>query len=252
MFEGKTVAVIIPALNEAENLADVIGGIPSFVDRIVVADNGSTDGTGQIAIKTGAELTMTTEAGYGRACLAAIEHLENTGKSPQIIIFMAGDGSDDPDQMDWLVKPLAKGEALMSLASRKTGRVEQGAMTPLQKAGSQLAVWLIKRIWGVSYTDLAPYRAITWDCLLGLGMCDKDFGWTVEMQIKAAQNGVTFVEIPAKYRQRRHGRSKVGGSIKGSLMAGKRILGWIFSQFLQGIVSQKKLPAAKPPKNLPR
>lgn len=236
MFEDKTVAVIIPALNEAQNITEVIRGIPSFVDRVVVADNGSTDGTGQIAIKAGAELATTDRAGYGRACLAAIEHLEKTGELPQIVVFMAGDGSDDPDQMSQLLTPLARDKAEMSLASRKTGKVEQGAMTLLQKAGNLLAVWLIKRLWGVSYTDLAPYRAVTWDCLLGLGMCDKDFGWTVEMQIKAAQKGLTFVEIPARYRQRRHGSSKVGGSIKGSLMAGKRILGWIFSQFLRGVV----------------
>ena len=219
MRQGKSIGVVIPALNEADAIGKVIAEIPAWVDRIVVADNGSTDGTGDVARTAGAMVVREAEPGYGAACLAGIA----TAGDVDILVFLDGDHSDYPGDMAELVDPIAAGTYDFVLGSRATGEREAGSLTPQQRFGNWLATFLMRLLWGVRYTDLGPFRAIARPALERLGMADRNYGWTVEMQIKAARAGLRIDEVPARYR-RRIGVSKVSGTIKGTIMAGYKIL----------------------------
>jgi glycosyltransferase involved in cell wall biosynthesis len=227
MRGGLSVGVVIPALNEAGAIGAVIGEIPDWVDRVVVADNGSTDGTDEAARRAGATVVSEPERGYGAACLAGIAAVG----AVDVVVFLDGDYSDYPADMGALVDPIVAGEADLVLGSRTLGEREAGALTPQQVFGNWLATRLIGRIWGLRFTDLGPFRAIRRSALERLAMADRDYGWTVEMQIKAARLGLACREVPARYR-RRIGRSKVSGTIKGTFRAGTKILWLIGSNAL--------------------
>ncbi len=222
MRNGCSIAVVIPALNEERAIAQVIKEIPSWADRIIVADNGSTDGTSAAAKQAGATVVYQPERGYGAACLAAIAELGAT----DIVVFVDGDLSDYPEDMDQLVDPIAAGRCDMVIASRAIGEREAGALTPQQLFGNWLATRLMRLIWGAKFTDLGPFRAIRNLALKQIGMRDRDYGWTVEMQIRAIEEGLTYIEVPARYR-RRIGESKVSGTVRGTVMAGYKILSLI-------------------------
>ena len=213
------VTVIIPVLNEAEALPRVLGSIPDWVAAVIVADNGSTDGSDVIAKKGGAIVVREPRRGYGSACLAALA----AAPASDIIVFMDGDASDDPGEMAGLVTPIASGKADLVLGSRTLGRRESGSLTPQQIFGNWLACLLIRLIWGVRFTDLGPFRAVRRTALDELAMGDRNYGWTVEMQVKAARSGLRCLEVPANYRTR-IGRSKVSGTIRGVIGAGTKIL----------------------------
>jgi glycosyltransferase involved in cell wall biosynthesis len=219
MREGSTIGVVIPALNEEPAIGRVVADVPVWVDRIVVVDNGSRDRTGEAAAAAGARVVREAEPGYGAACLAGIAAVRDL----DIVVFMDGDYSDFGEDMGDLVDPIARGEADMVLGSRVMGEREAGSLTPQQRFGNWLATRLILLRWGVTYTDLGPYRAISRTALERLGMADRNYGWTVEMQVKAAERGLTVMEVPARYR-RRIGQSKVSGTVKGAVRAGIKIL----------------------------
>lgn len=215
-----SVAVVIPVLNEAEALPKVLASLPSWVAHIIVADNGSSDGSGDIARQAGAIVVEEPRRGYGSACLKAIAALP---ADVDIVVFMDGDASDDTSEMAALVAPIARGEADLMLGSRVMGQREKGALTPQQVFGNALACSLIRLFWRVRFTDLGPFRAIGREALARLQMADPDYGWTVEMQVRAAKLGLVCREIPARYR-RRIGTSKVSGTIRGVIGAGTKIL----------------------------
>ena len=220
------VTVIIPALNEARSLPLVLSDLPA-VGRVIVVDNGSTDDTRAVAASCGAHVVTELERGYGAACLAGIAEIGRLAKlgepAPEIIVFIDADYSDHPDQLPALVKPIDDGEADFVLGSRLLGEREQGAMPHQSVYGNQFACWLMRRLWGAKYTDLGPFRAISYQRLLDLRMVDRNFGWTIEMQIKAARHGLRTMEVPVRYR-RRIGASKISGTVSGTVGAGSKIL----------------------------
>lgn len=228
MRGGRSIAVVIPALDEEAAIGAVVRDIPSFVDRIIVADNGSRDRTADVARTAGAIVVHEAEKGYGAACLKGIA----AAGDADIVVFMDGDHSDFGADMPTLVDPIIEGRADFVLASRVTGERESGSLTPQQQFGNWLATTLIRLIWRARYTDLGPYRAISREALDRLAMADRNFGWTVEMQIKAAEAGLRFEEVPGRYR-RRIGQSKVSGTISGSVKAGYKILSIIGRQGLR-------------------
>jgi len=222
------VAVIIPALNEEAALPRVLREIPRpRVRRIVVADNGSTDHTARVATEHGAEVVHEPERGYGAACLKALSHLADD--PPDIVVFLDGDYSDHPDELVSLIDPIVVGDADMVIGSRARGHQEGGALSPQQRVGNAIACRALRLLYGVRYTDLGPFRAIRWEILQALRMQDRNYGWTVEMQIKAARHGVAYREVPVSYRQR-IGVSKVSGTTRGSLGAGAKIL-WLLGRY---------------------
>ena len=224
----QSVDVIIPALNEQDALPLVLRDIPRPpVRRVIVADNGSTDRTAEVALKNGAEVVHEPERGYGAACLKALAHL--AADPPDIVVFLDGDYSDHPDELLSLIDPIRAGDADMVVGSRTRGRQERGALSPQQRAGNAVACGALRLMYGVRYTDLGPFRAIRWGALQALGMQDRNYGWTVEMQIKAAQRGITYREVPVSYRQR-IGVSKVSGTVRGSVSAGAKIL-WLLGRY---------------------
>ena len=213
------ICVIIPALNEERAIGRVIADIPAWVDRVVVADNGSTDRTADIARGAGAVVVAESEPGYGAACLAGLTAIADA----DIVVFLDGDYSDYPEEMTSLVDPIIARGADMVIGSRVLGVREAGALTPQQRFGNWLATRLIRLIWGTRYTDLGPFRAIRVSSLDRLAMRDRTYGWTVEMQIKAAMHAMAVSEVPVRYR-RRIGVSKISGTIKGTIKAGWTIL----------------------------
>jgi len=224
----QSVDVIIPALNEQDALPLVLRDIPRPpVRRVIVADNGSTDRTAEVALKNGAEVVHEPERGYGAACLKALAHL--AADPPDIVVFLDGDYSDHPDELLSLIDPIRAGDADMVVGSRTRGRQERGALSPQQRAGNAIACGALRLLYGVRYTDLGPFRAIRWGALRALGMQDRNYGWTIEMQIKAAQRGITYREVPVSYRQR-IGVSKVSGTVRGSVSAGAKIL-WLLGRY---------------------
>ena len=223
MRAGVNVAVIIPALNEERSIALVLDAIPDWVDDVVVGDNGSSDRTAEVARTHGARVVLAPRRGYGSACLAAMAIL----KSPDIVVFLDGDFSDHPEQMDRLVDPIIAGTADLVIGSRVLGVHEPGSLTPQARFGNWLATRLIRLFWKTRYTDLGPFRAIRYATLKSLRMADPDYGWTVEMQVKSAIQGVRAAEVAVDYR-RRIGTSKVSGTIRGVFGAGHKILGTIF------------------------
>ncbi len=225
---NKIIDVIIPALNEADAIALVIQDIPKKIVRhIIVGDNGSTDDTADIAKNKGAIVVKASQKGYGTACLAAIDYVESLAEKPDIIVFLDGDYSDFPAQMVELIRPILEEEYDLVIGSRALGQRARGSMTLPQKVGNGLATRLIRWIYGYHFTDLGPFRAIKWTALQQLEMKDPDFGWTAEMQVKAARQKLKTTEVPVNYRKR-VGVSKVSGTFKGSVLAGYKILKVVF------------------------
>ena len=219
MRNDKRVAVVIPAQNEAEAIGKVVAEVPTWVDQIVVADNGSSDTTAAVAKTAGATVVCEQEPGYGAACLAGIAAVEDA----EIIVFLDGDYSDYPQEMARLEDPIAFGASELVIGSRVTGIREAGALLPQQRWGNWLATALIRMIWRGRYTDLGPFRAIDAQCLAALTMTDRNFGWTVEMQIRALEEGLRIIEVPVSYRCR-VGTSKISGTVRGVVQAGSKIL----------------------------
>jgi glycosyltransferase involved in cell wall biosynthesis len=220
--------VIIPAYNEEKSIAKVIGDLPkSILRHIVVCDNGSTDATAKVAHNCGATVVAAPSKGYGNACLHGIAFLQTLQEAPEIVVFLDGDYSDHPEELESLVAPILEQGMDMVIGSRALGKLEKGAMQPQQIFGNWLATTLIKLLYGVNFTDLGPFRAIRWNRLMEIDMKDRDFGWTVEMQVKAAKFGLKSIEVPVTYRKR-IGVSKVSGTVKGTILAGHKILWTIF------------------------
>jgi len=221
------VAVVIPVFNERESLPLVVGAIPAGVaDEIVVVDNGSTDGTAEIARKLPVRVVREDRRGYGSACLAGVAALAS--RPPDVLVFLDGDFSDHPEEMPLLLDAIAAGAELV-IGSRVLGRREPGALLPQARLGNALACALIRALYGHRYTDLGPFRAIRWSAYQTLGMEDVSFGWTCEMQVKALQRGLRVVEVPVSYR-RRVGVSKITGTLSGTVRAGFKIL-WTISRY---------------------
>jgi len=220
--------VIIPAFNEEASIAAVIKHIPeNYVRDVIVANNASTDSTKEVAKSAGATVVDQPNKGYGNACLKGLEHIENKNESPDIVVFLDGDFSDYPEQMPEVVRPIIEENADMVIGSRALGKKQGGSMMPQQIFGNWLATTLIRWFYGIRYTDLGPFRAIRYTSLKQIGMVDRDFGWTVEMQVKAAKLGLSITEVPVDYKKR-IGVSKVTGTIKGTFMAGYKIIYTIF------------------------
>lgn len=219
------VDVIIPALDEEAAIGLVLDEIPrDRVRRVVVADNGSRDRTAEVARRHGAEVVREPRRGYGAACLAALTAIASD--PPEVVVFLDGDRSDRPEQLPLLLEPIERGEADLVIGSRVLGRREAGSLTPQQRVGNQVACVALRLLYGAHYTDLGPFRAIRYDALRALDMGDPDYGWTIEMQIKAARRGLRHAEVPVDYR-RRIGESKVSGTLRGTVGASVKILGWL-------------------------
>lgn len=226
----KKTVVIIPALNEEHSIGQVIADIPrDLVTEVVVVNNGSTDSTARVASDGGATVIDEERRGYGQACLAGINYINKSSYLPDIIVFLDGDYSDYPREIKDIVSPIAAGGYDLVIGSRTIGERQKGALLPQALVGNYVATRLIKLLYGVNFTDLGPFRAIRYDRLFSLDMRDRTFGWTVEMQIKAAKKGLRCTEVPVSYRKR-IGTSKITGTITGSVMAGVKIIWMIFRQ----------------------
>ncbi|MCG6913643.1 glycosyltransferase family 2 protein [bacterium BMS3Abin03] len=225
-------SVIIPAFNEEKSIGKVINDLPSnIISEIIVVDNNSTDNTGKAAAKSGATVLFEGTKGYGVACLKGIEYLK--GKNCGIVVFLDGDYSDYPEEIIELIKPIEYNQFDFVLGSRVLGKREKGSLPFQSRIGSVVAGSLMNLFWHIKYTDLGPFRAIRFDKLIELNMKDKWFGWTVEMQIKAAKKKFRILEIPVSYRKR-IGESKVTGTLKGTFMASVIILKTIFIEVIKG------------------
>ncbi|CAM1347950.1 MULTISPECIES: glycosyltransferase family 2 protein [Tenacibaculum] len=226
------IKVIIPAYNEQDSIVHVINDIPSLVNEVIVISNNSTDNTEINAKNAGATVLTEDRKGYGYACLKGMEYIasssiKNPNNKPDIIVFLDGDYSDYPEQLTELIAPIINDDIDFVIGARVQRLREKGSMTPQQVFGNWLATFLMKLFFGATFTDLGPFRAIKYNKLLALNMEDKTYGWTVEMQLKALKQKLSYAEIPMKYRNR-IGVSKVSGTVKGSILAGIKILGWIF------------------------
>lgn len=215
------VGVVIPVFNERRSLPLVVADLPrDRVAEIVVVDNGSTDDTASVARELPVRLVREERRGYGSACLAGIDALKSL--PPEVVVFLDGDYSDHPEELPLLLDGIAAGADLV-IGSRMLGSREPGALLPQARFGNALACSLIRLLFGHRYTDLGPFRAIRWGALERLGMNDRDFGWTVEMQVKALREGLRVAEVPVSYR-RRVGVSKISGTLSGAFRAGSKIL----------------------------
>jgi glycosyltransferase involved in cell wall biosynthesis len=221
------IKVIIPAYNEQDSIGKVVRDIPKIVDEIIVISNNSTDKTEENAKNAGATVLSESRKGYGYACLKGMDYIAQKEIKPEIVVFLDGDYSDYPEQLIALINPILIDNLDFVVGARVKELRESGAMTPQQIFGNWLATTLMKLFFNARYTDLGPFRAIKYDKLLGLKMEDTTYGWTVEMQLKALKQQLTYTEARMKYRNR-IGISKVSGTIKGSILAGIKILGWIF------------------------
>ena len=217
---GMRVAIIIPTFNEAQSIGAVVASIPRDVaDLVIVADGGSTDGTADIARRAGAEV-ITVGRGYGRACLAGVQAADEA----DIVVFMDGDGADDPTALASMVQAISAGGYDFVIGSRARGNREPGSMAGHQILAGLAAGALIGLLYGVRYTDMCAYRAMRRDTLLRLGMRELTYGWNLEMQMRVARSGLRVLELPVSYRRRSGGESKVAGNLRGSLKAGSRII----------------------------
>lgn len=222
--------IIIPALNEEKSIGKVLQNLPkAHYHSVIVVNNGSTDNTAEVAEENGAIVLTEERHGYGQACLAGLDYVAKLpdNQKPEMIAFIDGDFSDDPSELPLLLEPIKNGSAEMVIGSRALGNSERGSMTIPQEFGNFLATRLIRLFYKVKFTDLGPFRAIKYSALLELDMQDTNYGWTVEMQIKAAKAGIKSQEVPVSYR-RRIGKSKISGTIKGSILAGSKILWKIY------------------------
>jgi len=221
-----SIYIIIPAFDEEQSIGHVLDDIPrDHVEEIIVVNNNSKDATAEKAAAHGATVLDENEQGYGAACLKGLAHVRSKQPDPvkTIIAFLDGDYSDYPEQMYRVIKPIVEGQADMVIGSRRLGTAEKGSLTPQQIFGNWLATYMIRVMYHFKYTDLGPFRAIRWDALETIGMVDRNYGWTVEMQVKALKKGLNVSEVPVDYKQR-IGTSKVSGTLKGTLMAGYKII----------------------------
>ena len=218
---------MIPVFNERRSLPLVVADIPKdLVSEIVVVDNGSTDGTGEVARDLPVRLVREARRGYGSACLAGVAALEKS--PPDVLVFLDGDYSDHPAEMPLLLAAIERGADLV-IGSRVLGHAEEGALLPQARWGNRLACALIRLLYGHAYTDLGPFRAVRWSAYRRLGMKDTNFGWTCEMQVKALRAGLSVAEVPVSYRKR-VGVSKITGTVTGTIRAGHKIL-WTIARY---------------------
>jgi glycosyltransferase involved in cell wall biosynthesis len=221
------IKVIIPAYNEQDSIAKVIAKIPKIVNEIIVVNNNSTDHTLNNAKNAGATVITENNRGYGFACLKGLDYIANLERKPDIIVFLDGDYSDYPEELTKVVAPILNDNLDFVVGARVKELREAGAMTPQQIFGNWLATFLMKQIFNSKFTDLGPFRAIKYKKLLQLDMQDQTYGWTVEMQLKALKQKLSYTEVPLRYKNR-IGVSKVSGTVKGTIFAGIKILNWIF------------------------
>ena len=229
------ISVIIPALNEEEPIADVVRVVAAthIPREIIVVDNGSTDRTAEHARQAGAKVVSEPTRGYGRACAAGVRALS---AECEIVVFLDGDGSDCPEFMNQLVDPIVRGTHDFVIGSRTRGQREPGSMNLQQIFAGRCAGWLLSILYGVRYSDMCPFRAIRRDALEKLSMREETYGWNLEMQMKAARSGLRILEVPVNHRRRTGGVSKVSGTLRGTFVAGARIL-----TTLLRIAAEKKL-----------
>ncbi len=226
------IKVIIPAFNEADSISKVIKELPSSVSEIIVVNNNSTDSTVQNAEKAGATVVSEIRKGYGYACLKGLDYIAKQSKAPNIIVFIDGDYSDYPEELEKVVAPIIEKDIDFVVGARVKNLREEGSMTPQQIFGNWLATFLMRLFFRAKFTDLGPFRAIKYEKLKELEMADKTYGWTVEMQLKVLRKKMTYIEVPVRYKKR-IGVSKVSGTVKGSIFAGIKILAWIFKYSLK-------------------
>ena len=227
MVNTKNIKVIIPAYNEQDAIANVIKEIPTLVSEIIVVDNNSSDETSNVAKNAGATVLFQPKKGYGYACLMGMDYVKNLNEETDIIVFLDGDYSDYPNELLKLIEPIIKDDIDFVVGARVKRLREKGAMTPQQVFGNWLATFLMKLFFKAKFSDLGPFRAIKYEKLLALQMEDKTYGWTVEMQLKVLKQKMSYVEIPVNYKNR-IGVSKVSGTLNGTIIAGVKIIGWIF------------------------
>lgn len=231
-MKNPRIKVIIPAFNEEDSISLVIQDIPDVVEEVIVVSNNSTDQTEENARKAGATVLSETRKGYGYACLKGMDYVAAQQEKPDIIVFLDGDYSDYPEQLSAIIQPILQENIDFVIGARVDRLREEGSMTFPQIFGNWLATRLMRLFFGARFTDLGPFRAIKYEKLLALNMEDKTYGWTVEMQLKAIKQKLLYVEVPVNYRNR-IGVSKVSGTVKGAVMAGIKILGWIFKYSLK-------------------
>jgi glycosyltransferase involved in cell wall biosynthesis len=229
MNKPPRIDIIIPAYNEEQSISKVIRDIPiELVREIIVCNNNSSDKTADYAMRAGAKVVLQLQKGYGAACMTGINYISSKPLEdhPDIVVFMDADYSDFPQELPALIEPIARGHDLV-IGSRILGLAQHGSLTPQQRFGNWLATTLIRVLYGFQFTDLGPFRAIRWNKLIELNMQDRDFGWTAEMQIKALKQKFKCIEIPVSYRKR-IGESKISGTMKGTILAGYKILRTVF------------------------
>jgi glycosyltransferase involved in cell wall biosynthesis len=227
-----SIIVIIPAFNEEGSIAKVILDLPKLVSEIIVVNNNSSDATSEVAKNAGATVLTEKSKGYGHACLKGLKYIEELSEQPDIIVFIDGDYSDYPEELEKIVAPIIEDDIDLVIGTRAKHLREAGSMTLPQIFGNWLATFLMKLFFNSTFTDLGPFRAIKYKKLVALQMEDTTYGWTVEMQLKALKRKYTNVEVPVRYRNR-IGVSKVSGTLKGAIFAGVKILGWIFKYSLK-------------------
>jgi rSAM/selenodomain-associated transferase 1 len=243
-LQAAHVVVVIPALNEEEAIGRVLDAIPDWVNEVIVADNGSTDRTAETARAHGARVVAEPRRGYGAACLAGLAAITNQRQSAAVVVFLDADFSDDPTQMGLLVRPIIAGVAEMVIGSRTSGQAQRGALTIQQRVGNRLACLLVRWIWSAAYTDLGPFRAIDAAALSKLNMTDRSYGWTIQMQVRAARQGLRTCEVPVSYRKR-IGKSKISGTVRGVMGACVKILGIIFIEALATLTARRSKHTAR-------
>lgn len=231
------ISLVVPALDEEASIGPVVEGFVRLVrpdgrpwlDEVVVADNGSRDRTAEVARRAGATVVYAPDRGYGRACLAGLAHLAaRPGGPPEVVVFADGDGSNVPGELPLLVEPIRTGRAQLVIGSRLQ-KGDPDSLTLPQRFGNRLATWLFRSLYGVDTTDLGPFRAVLWSALVRLEMADPDYGWTIEMQVKAAKAQIPVVEVDVSNKRRTAGRSKVAGTVRGVVGAGTKIIGTILA-----------------------